>query len=60
MIERLNAETRKALASAVVKEQFDAQGLEAAPSSPHEFSAYLKSEVAKWGRVIKASGAKAE
>jgi tripartite-type tricarboxylate transporter receptor subunit TctC len=56
-VERLNAQTRRALSSAAVKEQFAAQGLEPTPSTVQEFSAYLKSEVAKWARVIKASGA---
>ena len=60
IIERLNAETRKALASPLVKEQFSAQGLEPAVSTPQEFAAYLKSEVEKWGKVIKASGATPE
>jgi len=58
IIERLNAETVKILASPALKEQLAGQGLEATPSSPAEFSAYLKSEVAKWGKVVKASGAK--
>lgn len=57
VVERLNAETRKALSSTAVKAQFAAQGLEATPSTVPEFTAYLKSEVAKWARVIKASGA---
>jgi tripartite-type tricarboxylate transporter receptor subunit TctC len=43
-----------------VKEQFAAQGLETAPSTPQEFGAYLRAEVAKWGKVIKASGATTE
>jgi tripartite-type tricarboxylate transporter receptor subunit TctC len=44
----------------MVKEQFVAQGLEASPSTPQEFGGYLKDEVAKWGRVVKASGATTE
>ena len=60
IIERLNAETRKALATPLVKEQFSAQGLEPAVSTPQEFAAYLKTEVEKWGKVIKASGATPE
>ena len=60
IVERLNAETRKALASALVKEQFAAQGLETAASTPQAFAAYLRSEVSKWGKVVKASGARAD
>ncbi|HYC44157.1 MAG TPA: tripartite tricarboxylate transporter substrate binding protein [Burkholderiales bacterium] len=60
IVDRLSAETRKALATPFVKEQFTAQGLEAGGSSPQEFAAYLRSEVAKWGKVIKASGATTE
>ncbi len=60
IVDRLNQETAKALASAAVKEQFAAQGLEAAPRSAGRFGAYLKSEVEKWGKVVRASGAKAE
>ncbi|MGZ5717575.1 MAG: tripartite tricarboxylate transporter substrate binding protein [Burkholderiales bacterium] len=60
IIDRLNAETNKAMTAVVVKEQFTTQGLELAASSPSEFGAYLKSEVAKWGTVVKASGATTE
>ena len=58
VVGQLNGVTAKALRSPALKEQFAAQGLEATPSSPAEFGAYLKSEVAKWARVVKASGAK--
>jgi tripartite-type tricarboxylate transporter receptor subunit TctC len=37
-----------------------AQGLEPAVSSPHEFATYLRSEIVKWGKVVKASGATPE
>ena len=60
IVDRLHSETQKALASALVKEQFVGQGLEVAGSTPQEFAAYLKDEVAKWGKVVKASGATAE
>jgi tripartite-type tricarboxylate transporter receptor subunit TctC len=60
IVDRLNQEARKAVASPTLKEQFIGQGLEPAASTPQEFGAYLKSEVAKWGKVIKASGATPE
>jgi tripartite-type tricarboxylate transporter receptor subunit TctC len=60
IIDRLNAEVRKALTSSLVAEQFLAQGLEPAASFPHEFGVYLQSEVAKWAKVVKASGATPE
>ena len=58
VIDRLNKELAGVLDSAAVKEQFSVQGLEPAPTSPQGFSAYLESEVKKWAKVIKASGAK--
>jgi tripartite-type tricarboxylate transporter receptor subunit TctC len=60
IVDRLNAETRNVLASGAVKEQFAAQGLEPAASTPQDFGAYLRSEVGKWGKVVKASGATTE
>jgi tripartite-type tricarboxylate transporter receptor subunit TctC len=43
-----------------VKEQFVAQGLEPGASTPQGFASYLRSEVSKWGKVVKASGATPE
>ncbi|MGH8616200.1 MAG: tripartite tricarboxylate transporter substrate binding protein [Burkholderiales bacterium] len=60
VIDRLNAETAKVLAQPFVKEQFSVQGVDTTPSSPAEFGSYLKSEVSKWGKVVKASGATPE
>jgi len=60
IVDRLNREAVKAVASPAVIEQFSGQGLEPAASSPQEFGAYLRSEVSKWSRVIKASGATPE
>ena len=58
IVGRLNAETVKLLNAPSLKEQFSGQGLEATGSTPAEFGGYLKSEVAKWAKVVKASGAK--
>ena len=60
IVERLNREIVKILNSQPVKESLFRQGLDASPSTPQEFGAYIKSEIAKWAKVVKASGAKAE
>jgi tripartite-type tricarboxylate transporter receptor subunit TctC len=60
IVDRLNVETRSVLGSPVVHEQFMAQGIEPTVSSPQAFGTYLRSEVEKWARVVKASGASAE
>ena len=57
---RLNAELGKIAALPTVKEQFSGQGLETAHTSRDEARAYLASEIVKWGKVIKASGARPE
>ncbi|MNC93570.1 Tripartite tricarboxylate transporter family receptor [compost metagenome] len=56
VVDRLNAAAVGVLGSPAVKEQFAGQGLEATPGSVAEFTGYLKSEVAKWGKVIRAAG----
>ena len=58
IIVRLNESTVKALAMADVREKFSAQGAEAVGSTPEEFRAYIRAEVDKWSRVIRASGAR--
>jgi tripartite-type tricarboxylate transporter receptor subunit TctC len=60
IINRLNAETVKVLNMPDVKSILFKQGLDAAPSTPEKFGAYIKSESAKWAKVIKASGTKPE
>jgi tripartite-type tricarboxylate transporter receptor subunit TctC len=60
IIDQLNAEVTRILAMPDVKTALFNQGLDAAPGTPEQFGAYIKSERAKWARVIKESGAKAE
>ena len=60
IITKLNAEAVRILAQAELKERFVAMGAELVSSTPEEFGAYIKSETAKWGKVIRDSGAKAE
>jgi tripartite-type tricarboxylate transporter receptor subunit TctC len=43
-----------------VKERFAQQGALPAPLAPERFQEFLKDDVAKWAKVVKASGAKVE
>jgi tripartite-type tricarboxylate transporter receptor subunit TctC len=60
IIDQLNAEVTKVLAMPDVKTTLFNQGLDPAPGTPEQFGAYIKSERAKWAKVIKESGAKPE
>ena len=60
IVDRLNREFTAVLNMPDIKEVLFKQGLDAAPSTPEAFGAYIKSETAKWAKVIKAAGAKAE
>lgn len=58
VINKLNKELGAALLLPDIKEFLFKQGLDAAPDSPEQFGAYMKSEMAKWAKVIKAAGVK--
>jgi tripartite-type tricarboxylate transporter receptor subunit TctC len=60
IISRLNAEAVKALGKAELKATLNTLGLEVASSSPEQFAAHIKSEIAKFGKIAKAAGIKAE
>ena len=58
IIGRLNGEIIKVLNSAEVKERFGKQGVEVRTSTPEQFSTFLRSEVDRWGKVIREAGIK--
>jgi tripartite-type tricarboxylate transporter receptor subunit TctC len=58
IIAKLNSAAIEALHSAEVKERLAAQGIVAVGNSSAEFSAYTKSEIARWGKVVAATGIK--
>ncbi len=60
IVTRLNAAVNKAVQMSDVREKFMAQGAETLSGTSEQVAAYVKSEVAKWAKVVKASGAKVE
>ena len=60
MINRLNAETIKALSSPDMKSTFAAQGSEVMSGTPEQFADHIKVEIARIGKIAKAAGIKAE
>ena len=60
VVVRLSAEIGKLTQHPDTREKLAAQGAEALTMTPGETAAYIRSEVAKWGKVVEASGAKVE
>lgn len=57
IIAQLNEEIRKAMQLPQVREKFSAQGFAASWNTPDQFGAFVRNEVDKWARTVKASGA---
>ena len=60
IIAKLNAEINKATATASLKEKFALIGSEPASGTPEQFGELIRSESAKWGEVVRRSGAKVD
>ena len=60
IVARINTEAVAALGRADLKEALAAQGAEAAPGTPEQFGAHIKSELAKWSQVVKTAGIRAD
>ena len=59
-VEKIHAETVKALAVPSVKQKLNALGVETIGDNPREFSALINSEIRRWAEVIRISGAQLE
>jgi tripartite-type tricarboxylate transporter receptor subunit TctC len=60
IVDRLNAEIRKAMADPAVAANLAAQTLDPMPMSPEEFAKFLRSDYDKVGEVVRISGARVE
>jgi tripartite-type tricarboxylate transporter receptor subunit TctC len=60
VLEKLNAEMRRIMNEPDVKERLNALAFTPVAGTRAEFGAFIKSEIAKWGKAVKASGAKAD
>jgi len=60
VIASLNKSFVQVLNMPEAKERLVSLGAEPVGSSPQAFASYIKEEVARWGKVIKAAGIKAE
>jgi tripartite-type tricarboxylate transporter receptor subunit TctC len=58
VIAKLNTEIGKVMQSPELKKQLLAQGVESRATTPEQFNAFVKSEAAKWGKIIADAGIK--
>jgi len=60
VVNRIYAGSLKVLAMPDVRERLEGLGLEVVGSSPEQFDAFVRSEIAKWAKVVKDNGIKAD
>jgi tripartite-type tricarboxylate transporter receptor subunit TctC len=60
IVSRLNTELAAVLQMPDVRKQLADNGAEAVTGTPAEFAAFIQSEIARWARVVKESGAKVD
>jgi tripartite-type tricarboxylate transporter receptor subunit TctC len=60
VIDRLNKEIARAIANPKVVQQFDNLDADPTTNQPEQFQAFIKSEIDKWGKVIRAANIRIE
>ncbi|MGZ8211354.1 MAG: tripartite tricarboxylate transporter substrate binding protein [Burkholderiales bacterium] len=60
IVDRIHSSVVRALHTPEVRERLTGDGAEPVGSTPEEFAAFIRAEIAKWGKVIKAAGLKVE
>ena len=60
VVAKLNSEIVRMLNDANIRVRLGREGLEPIGTTPEQFGIYLRQEIVKWGKVVKASGTKAD
>lgn len=60
IIAKLHAEAVRAIAAPDIRDRMGAEGAEFVGDTPEQFTAFIKTEIVKWGKAVKASGAKVD
>jgi tripartite-type tricarboxylate transporter receptor subunit TctC len=60
IVEKLNSEVVRIMRSDEVRSQLASQGLTIIASTPEAFDEHIRREIAKWGKVVRESGARAD
>jgi tripartite-type tricarboxylate transporter receptor subunit TctC len=56
IVAKLNTEILRALAAPDLRQAFEKEAIEPIGSTPQQFGDYIKSEIVKWGNLVKSSG----
>jgi tripartite-type tricarboxylate transporter receptor subunit TctC len=60
IVSRLHAESVRILKARDARERLEAAGLDVIGTTPDEFAAYIRTEIEKWGKAVKLTGARAD
>lgn len=60
IVQRLYSEVRRGVREADVRDRFTALGAELVDKNPEAFAEHLRTEIVKWGKVVKAAGMRVE
>jgi tripartite-type tricarboxylate transporter receptor subunit TctC len=60
LVRQLNADVIKAMRDAEVRERFSQMDIEPVGSAPAQCDAFLREQIAVWGKTVQASGARAD
>jgi len=60
IVARLHGETARALALQEINSHYATMGMTAVSTTPEQFSAYVQEEIARWEKIVKAAGIKAD